>query len=79
MHVEFDNDETWALLSALVKRATEEPTLTDEDRARIRRWRSEKMKPVSETTRALTAKVNEDLARTVKNQVRSQIQKPDWR
>ncbi|MSQ62216.1 MAG: hypothetical protein EXR43_06560 [Dehalococcoidia bacterium] len=79
MRVELDTDETWALLSALVKRVAEDPTLTDEDRARIRRWRSERMKPGSETTRALTAKVNDDLARTMQNQARSQIQKSDWR
>ena len=79
MKVEIDNDETWALLSTIVKRAAEEPSLTDEDRARIRKWRSEQMKPGSEVTKALTTKVNEDLARTMKNQVRSQIQKSDWR
>ncbi|MSQ61318.1 MAG: hypothetical protein EXR43_01885 [Dehalococcoidia bacterium] len=79
MHIELDADETWALLSALVKRVAEEPSLTDKDRASIRQWRSAKMKPGSELTRALTAKVNEDLARTMKNQARSQIQKSDWR
>ena len=79
MHVELDTDETWALLSLLVARVTEEAPLPDEDRARIRRWRSERMKPSSETMRDLTAKVNADLERAMRAKERSHIQKPDWR
>ena len=79
MRVEIDIDETWALLSVMVNRVTADPALPDEDRAAIRRWRSDKMKPSSEAVKALAAKINEDLARAIKKEERSQIRKSDWR
>ncbi len=79
MRVEVNTDEVWALLSLFVGRVAGEATLSDEDRARIRRWRSEKMKPSSAAMRDLTAKVNADLERSMKSKERSRIQKPDWR
>lgn len=79
MRVELDTDEAWALLSLVVNRLVDEAGLTDEDRARIRRWRSNEMKPGSEAMRSLTAKLNEDLERAMRAKERSQIRKPDWR
>ncbi len=79
MRLELDTDETWALLSLFVNRVAEEVKLSDEDRARVRRWRSEKMRPSGEAVRQLAAKVNDDLARAAKAKQRSQIQRPDWR
>ena len=78
MRVQVDPDETWALLSLFVKRLTDEVPMSDEDRAKIRLWRSEKMKPSSTTTRELTEKVNVDLDRMAKSKERSQIRRADW-
>ncbi len=79
MRVELDADETWALLSMLVAQVAEQATLSDKDRAAIRKWRSEGMKPASEPLRELMAKINADLDRASRSKERSQIRKPDWR
>ncbi len=79
MNVEFDGEETWALMAYVVDRLLQETGLPDADRARIRRWRSDEMRPASEPMKLLTRKINEDLARAVQNKQRSQIRRPDWR
>ena len=78
MKVEVDADEAWALMSCVVGRLLEQAGLSDADRAGIRRWRSEEMKPASESMRLLTQKINADLARALQTKQRSQIRKPDW-
>ena len=78
MKVELDGDETWALMSYVVDRLLEETELPDADRARVRRWRSEQMRPAGEPMRLLTRKINEDLARALQTRQRSQIRRPDW-
>jgi len=78
MKVELDGDETWALMSYVVDRLLKEMELPDADRARIRRWRSEQMRPAGEPMKLLTRKINEDLARALQTKQRSQIRKPDW-
>ena len=79
MRVELDTDETWTLLALFVQRITDEVQLSDEDRGRIRRWRSEQMKASGDAIRQLAAKVNADMERALKAKERSRIQKPDWR
>jgi hypothetical protein len=78
MKVELDSDETWALMSYVVDQLLQETGLPDADRARIRRWRSEQMRPAGEPMRLLTRKINEDLARALQTKQRSQIRRPDW-
>jgi hypothetical protein len=78
MKVELDSDETWALMSHVVDRLLQDADLPDADRARIRRWRSEQMRPAGEPMRLLTRKINEDLARALQTKQRSQIRRPDW-
>lgn len=78
MKVEFDVDEAWALMSCILARLLEDTDLPDEDRARIRRWRSEKMRPTDEAMRTLARKMNEDLAHALETKRRSHIRKPDW-
>jgi len=78
MKVDLDSDETWALMSYVVDRLLQETELADADRARIRRWRSEQMRPAGEPMKLLTRKINEDLARALQTKQRSQIRKPDW-
>ena len=79
MNVEFDGEETWALMTCVLDRLLKEPDLPDADRARIRRWRSDEMRPGSEPMKLLTRKINDDLATALRNKQRSQIRKPDWR
>lgn len=78
MRVELEIDETWALLSVVAGRLLEDAELSDEDRAALRRWRSEEMRRSGDSIRALTERLNQDLARVQKGRERSQIQKHDW-
>ena len=78
MKVEFNSDETWALMTYVVDRLLQETDLSDADRARVRRWRSNEMRPAGEPMKLLTRKINEDLARALLTKQRSQIRKPDW-
>ncbi len=78
MNVQFNTDETWAMMACVVDRLLQETEMADADRARVRRWRSDEMRPASEPMKLLTRKINEDLARALHNKQRSQIRKPDW-
>lgn len=78
MRVQVDEDEVWAMLSTVMKRLLEETDLSDEDRASLKRWRSDEMRPGREAMKALTAKLNADLERVSKSKERSAIQKHDW-
>jgi hypothetical protein len=79
MKVELEVEETWELMSLVVARLLDEAKVPDGDRAKVRRWRSDSMRPASEEMRLLTRKVNDDLAQAVERKKRSQIRKPDWR
>lgn len=78
MKVELAVDESWALLSVVVKKLIDEANLSDEDRASLRRWRSDEMRTSGDAIRTLTEKMNDDLARVQRGRERSQIQKHDW-
>ena len=78
MKVELEVDEVWTALSLIVDRVADETGLSDEDRARVRRWRSEEMKLTSEAMKVLTQKINDDLAKLAKHKERSPIRRPDW-
>lgn len=79
MKIEFDNDEAWELMSLVLNRLADEASLAAADKAKIRRWRSDDVRPGSETMRVLTEKINRDLAEVFARKKRSAIQKPDWR
>ena len=78
MKVELDTDEAWNLLSHIIVRLVDEAELADSDRARIRRWKSEEMRPTSQEMRVLASKINEDVAKTMERKNKSQLRKPDW-
>lgn len=78
MKLELDVDEARELLSAVAQRVAQEAGLSDEDRAKVRRWFSEEMRQGSEAMGALTEKLNADLERVLRTKERSQIQKHDW-
>lgn len=78
MRVQIDEDETWALLSTLMKKVLDDTALSDEDRAALKRWRSDQMRPGREASKALLERLNGDLERVIKAKERSAIQKHDW-
>ena len=79
MRLELDREEARELLVLLVDKLIEEAGLSEADRATLRRWRSESMKPGSDGMIELTAKINADIDRALKSGERSSIMKPDWR
>lgn len=78
MRVELDEEAVWAVLSAVSRRVLDEAGLSEEDRGRLRRWRSEEMRIGRDGLRTLEEKLNADLARALKAKERSAIQKHDW-
>jgi ribosome recycling factor len=79
MRLELDTEEGRELLSLVVNRLAEEAELSNEDRAAVRRWRSDQMKAGSDDMRELTEKINADLERALRSKEKSAVQKPDWR
>lgn len=79
MRLELEPDEARELLSLIVERIAREAGLSDEDRARVRRWHSESMRIGSQGMRELTAKVNADLERALRSKEKSAVRRPDWR
>jgi hypothetical protein len=78
MKLELEPEEAGELMSLIVGRLIDDAGFNDEDRAAVRRWRSESMKPGSAGMRELTAKVNAEIDRTLKTKAKSAIVKPDW-
>jgi hypothetical protein len=79
MKIEFTTDEAWEMMNHVVNRMLEEAELSDADRAKVRRWKSDEMRNTSQEMRVLTSKVNDDLEKMMARKVKSQIRKPDWR
>jgi hypothetical protein len=78
MKVEIDNDEAWNLMSNVIVRLLDETQLTDSDRARVRRWKSDEMRVTSQEMRVLTQKINDAVQEVMARKTKSQIRKPDW-
>lgn len=79
MEIRFTDDELNEVLILLVNRIADEAGLPDEDRAKLKRWRSSSMKLGSDDMVEFVTKANEDFARGLQRRERSQIRKPDWR
>lgn len=79
MRVELDLEECRELFVAIVERLLEEAGLSNEDRAALKRWRSQSMRAGSDGMKELAARLNGDLDRTLQNKARSAIVRPDWR
>ena len=79
MKVEFEVEESWELLNHVINRLLEETQLSDQDKARVRRWKSDEMRATSQEMRVLCSKMNEDLAQHMERKTKSQLRKPDWR
>lgn len=78
MKVEFEVEEAWTLMSHLVGRLIEDVALSDSDRARVRRWKSDEMRTTSQEMKVLAHKINDDLRTTLERKNKSQLRKPDW-
>ena len=78
MKVELDTDEAWNLMSQIVGQVIEETSLSDSDKAKIRRWKTDEMRITSQEVRVLAQKMNEDLKQLIDRTTRSQLRKPDW-
>ncbi len=78
MKVEFDTEEAWGLMSYVVSQLLESAELSDADRARIRRWKSEEMRAASQELRVLMQKINDDLTKVAERKSKSRLRKPDW-
>ncbi len=79
MKIEFANDEAWEVMSHVIGRMLEEAELSDSDRAKVRRWKSDEMRATSQEMRVLTSKINDDLEKMMARKQKSAIRKPDWR
>jgi len=79
MKLELEAEEARELFGLIVERLLDEAKLADEDRAALRRWRSETMTAGSAGMKELTAKINADIDRALKTKAKSAVMKPDWR
>lgn len=77
MKVEFSVDEVWQMMDSVVDQFVD-LDISKQDRAALRRWRSDEMSPGSPALGLLTEKVNEALADVHSSSEVSPIKKPDW-
>lgn len=77
MKVEIEIEEAREILLYITDRLAKDAGLDEKDRAALSKWKTG-MKPASEGMRELAAKINADLARSLENQKRSAVRKPDW-
>ena len=77
--VELDLEEAWAVMSKIVNQMLEETELEKSDKAAIRRWKSNEMRPGREEMEALHEKINDDIERLWEVRRKSEIRRPDWR
>lgn len=77
MRVEFTVEEVWQMMDSVVDQIVG-LDVGKQDRAALRRWRSEEMTPGSPSMSLLTEKVNEALRGAHASSEASPIKKPDW-
>lgn len=77
MKVELEIEEAREVLLFICERLAKEAKLPEKDRATLSKWKAS-MKPGSDGMRELAAKINADLARSIENQKRSAVRRPDW-
>ncbi len=79
MKLELEQEESIELLSLIVDRITQKAGLATKDRATVKRWRADKMRPGSDAMKELTDKINADLERALQTKAKSAVPRPDWR
>ena len=78
MQVQFTDDELNEALTVIVNHIATDVTLSDKDRAMIKRWRTSKMRLGSDDMDDFVRKANDDLRTSFERRQKSQIRKPDW-
>lgn len=78
MKVEFDIEEAWAMMGAVIDAVLDNPQIPEQDRAVIRHWRSRDMAVTTPAMQLLHERLNQELQRTHERSEVSVIQKPDW-
>lgn len=77
MKVEFTPDEAHAMLEAVITDVTG-LKLEQADRAAVRRWLLDDMKPSSSGVKRLADKLNDEIQKSHDKSEVSVIKKPDW-
>ena len=77
MKLELEIEEARELFVFIADRLTKDAGLDAKDRAVLSKWRAG-LKPASEPMRELASKINADIARSLENQKRSSVVRPDW-
>lgn len=78
MKVEFTPEEVQAMVNYVLDELGAIEELDRKDRATLRRWRGDEIRPGSPTMQVLTEKVNAELQRIHESAHVSAITKPDW-
>ena len=79
MKFQFEVEEARELLTAVVDGLLADVKLDAKDRAALRRWHTETMRPGSPGMRDLAAKINDDISRALETRSRSALMKHDWK
>ncbi len=77
--VELDVEEAWSVMNRIIGQMLDETELHKSDRAAVRRWKSNEMRPGREEMDALHEKINADIERLWSVRRKSELRKPDWR
>ncbi|MGE0134875.1 MAG: hypothetical protein AB7L91_13835 [Dehalococcoidia bacterium] len=78
MKVEFTAEEVQAMVDYVLDQIGAIEGMDRKDRATLRRWRGDEIRPGSPTMAVLTEKVNAELQRIHEAAHVSAITKPDW-
>jgi hypothetical protein len=78
MKVEFTSEEVQAMAGYVLDQVGALTAFSRADKAALKRWRSEQLRPGTPPMQLLAEKVNADIQRIDDSAHVSPIQKPDW-
>jgi hypothetical protein len=76
--VQFDLEEVQAMANAVIDQLLTLDGLSKADRAALRRWKSDEVRPASPTLQLMTERLNEEIQRTHDSSEVRRIVRPDW-
>ena len=77
MQVILEPDEAWSIMSLVVSQVLDQVELSDEGKAAVRRWRSDRNDGTSEMA-DLTVSINESLGTVLDEQTTRLIRRKGW-
>jgi len=77
MQVILEPDEAWSIMSLVVSQVLDQVELSDEGKAVVRRWRSDRNEGTSEMA-DLTVSMNESLGTVLDERTRRLIRRKGW-